>query len=99
VEAIEQPVDADESPSSSLESVPRTDEMVPPIAVEPALVKKNPGFFEEQPLPTIEMAPRVLRNRTRRDVLAFGIGAAAAIAGADVFCHKIHLVAWACTGI
>src|ERR1700678_2055909 len=78
VEAIEQPVDADESPSSSLEPVPRTDEMVPPIAVGPVLVKKNPSFFEEQPLPFIEMAPRVLRNRTRRD----GIGAAAAIAGA-----------------
>jgi DMSO/TMAO reductase YedYZ molybdopterin-dependent catalytic subunit len=82
VEAIEQPVDADESPSSPLELVRRTDEVVPPIAVGPVLVKKNPGFFEEQPLPIIEVAHQVLRNRTRRDVLAFGIGAAAAIAGA-----------------
>jgi DMSO/TMAO reductase YedYZ molybdopterin-dependent catalytic subunit len=56
--------------------------VVPPIALEPVLVKKSPSFFEEQPIPVIEVAPRVLRNRTRRDVLVFGIGAAAAMAGA-----------------
>jgi DMSO/TMAO reductase YedYZ molybdopterin-dependent catalytic subunit len=78
VEAIEQPVDADGSPSSSVEPAPRTDEVVPPIAVEPVFVKKHQRFFEEQPLPVIEMAPGVLRYRTRREVLVFGIGAVAA---------------------
>jgi DMSO/TMAO reductase YedYZ molybdopterin-dependent catalytic subunit len=39
------------------------------------------GFFGEQPLPIIEMAPRVLRYRTRRDLLLFGAGAVAAAAG------------------
>jgi DMSO/TMAO reductase YedYZ molybdopterin-dependent catalytic subunit len=81
VEAIEQPEDADGSPSSLIEPVPRTDEVVLPIAVEPAFMKKHQRFFEEQPLPVIEMAPRVLRYRTRREVLAFGIGAVAAAAG------------------
>src|SRR6266436_5404236 len=82
VEVIEQPVDADGSPSSSVEPALLTDEVVPPIAVEPVLVKKHRSFFEEQALPIIEIAPRVLRYRTRREVLAFGIGAVAATAGA-----------------
>jgi DMSO/TMAO reductase YedYZ molybdopterin-dependent catalytic subunit len=85
VEAAEQQVDADESPSSSVEPAPRTDEVVPPIAVEPVFVKKHQSFFEEQPLPVIEMGPRVLRYRTRREVLVFGIGAVAAAAGAGFF--------------
>jgi DMSO/TMAO reductase YedYZ molybdopterin-dependent catalytic subunit len=66
------------------ETVPRTDEVVPPIAVEPVVVKKHQRFFEEQPLPVIEMAPRVLRYRTRRDLLLFGAGAVTALAGAGV---------------
>jgi DMSO/TMAO reductase YedYZ molybdopterin-dependent catalytic subunit len=82
VETIEQQVDADGSPSSSLESAPRTDGVPPPIAREPVFVKKYQSFFEEQPLPAIEMAPRGLRYRTRREVLGFGIGALAAAAGA-----------------
>jgi DMSO/TMAO reductase YedYZ molybdopterin-dependent catalytic subunit len=82
VEAIEQPVEADGSPSSSVEPLARTDEVVPPIAVESVLVKKRQTFFEEQPLPVIEMAPRVLRYRTRREVLRLGIGAVTAAAGA-----------------
>jgi DMSO/TMAO reductase YedYZ molybdopterin-dependent catalytic subunit len=85
VEAAEQQVDADESPSSSVEPAPRTDEVVPPIAVEPVFVKKHQSFFEEQPLPVIDVAPRVLRYRTRREVLVFGIGAVAAAAGAGFF--------------
>jgi DMSO/TMAO reductase YedYZ molybdopterin-dependent catalytic subunit len=47
-----------------------------------ASTEKSRGCFEEQPLPTIEMAPRVLRNRTRRDLLLFGAGAVVAAAGA-----------------
>jgi DMSO/TMAO reductase YedYZ molybdopterin-dependent catalytic subunit len=82
VEAIEQAVRADEAPLSSVEPAPRTDEVVAPIAAEPVFVKKHQSFFEEQPLPAIEMAPRVLGYRTRREVLVFGIGAVAAAAGA-----------------
>ena len=62
--------------------IPPIATVVPPIAVKPVLVKKNPSFFEEQPPLVSEVAPRVLRNRTRRDVLVFGIGAAAAMTGA-----------------
>jgi DMSO/TMAO reductase YedYZ molybdopterin-dependent catalytic subunit len=82
VEATEQQVHADGSPSSSVEPAPRTDEVVPPIAVEPVFVPKHQSFFEERRLPVIEMGPRVLRYRTRREILVFGIGAVAAAAGA-----------------
>jgi len=40
------------------------------------------GFFGERPLPKFELAPHVLRHRTRRDVLLSGAGAVAALAGA-----------------
>jgi DMSO/TMAO reductase YedYZ molybdopterin-dependent catalytic subunit len=82
--AIEKPaaVDADGSPSSSGGRASHTDEVVQPSAVESEFVKKQQSFFEEQPLPVIEMAPRALRYRTRREVLVFGIGAVAAAAGA-----------------
>ncbi len=49
---------------------------------KPIFVKKHQSFFEEHPLPVIEMAPRILRYRSRRDVLLFGAGAIAAVAGA-----------------
>ena len=42
---------------------------------------KDRDFFGERPLPTLEMEPRVLRRGTRRDVLLFGAGALAAVAG------------------
>jgi DMSO/TMAO reductase YedYZ molybdopterin-dependent catalytic subunit len=44
--------------------------------------KKDRGFFGERPLPTFEVDPQVLRRRTRRDVLSFGAGAVATLAGA-----------------
>jgi len=77
VSAIQQ-VDAYRSPPSSVEPPQQTGEIVAPIAVEPVLVKKQQSFFQEQPLPVVEMAPLALRNRTRRDFLAFGLGALAA---------------------
>ena len=40
------------------------------------------GSFRERDLPAIEMAPRVLRYRTRRDFLLFSAGAAAVATGA-----------------
>ncbi|SRR5258706_2679287 len=81
-EPIGQPPDADGSPSSSVDRASHTEEVGQPIAVESAFVKRQQSFFEEQPLPVIEMAPWVLRYRTRREVLVFGIGAVAAAAGA-----------------
>ena len=79
---IEQQDAPDGSPSSSVELAPRTDEVVPPRAVKPVLVKKRRSLFEEQALPVVAMAPRIMRYRTRREVLAFGIGAAAVATGA-----------------
>ena len=43
---------------------------------------KARDFFGERPLPTVEMEPQALRRRTRRDVLLFGAGTLAAVAGA-----------------
>jgi DMSO/TMAO reductase YedYZ molybdopterin-dependent catalytic subunit len=65
------------STASSVEPVPRPDEVLPPIAVKTVLASKRRRFFEEQTLPVIEMDPRTMRHRTRREVLAFGIGVAA----------------------
>src|SRR5260370_550233 len=59
----------------------RTNEPAPSVAVESVSVEKRQGLFEERPLPVIEIAPRVLRYRTRRDFLLFGAGAMAALAG------------------
>jgi DMSO/TMAO reductase YedYZ molybdopterin-dependent catalytic subunit len=76
-----EPVDAEGSPSSSVDHEPRTNEAASFVPAKSVSVKKLQSVFEEHPLPTIEMDPRVLRNRTRREVLGFGIGAAAAAAG------------------
>jgi len=65
----------------SVDHEPRTNEMAPSVALESVSVEKQQGFFEEQPPPVIEIAPRVLRYRTRRDFLLFGAGAMAALAG------------------
>src|SRR5712664_3006963 len=59
----------------------RTNETALSVAVESVSVEKRQGLFEERPLPVIEIAPRVLRYRTRRDFLLFGAGAMAALAG------------------
>jgi DMSO/TMAO reductase YedYZ molybdopterin-dependent catalytic subunit len=83
VDAIEHQGDSDGSHSSTVELAPRTDEVVPPRAVRPVLVKKRRSLFEEQALPLVAMAPRIMRYRTRREVLAFGIGAAAAAIGTE----------------
>jgi DMSO/TMAO reductase YedYZ molybdopterin-dependent catalytic subunit len=65
----------------SVDHESRTNEAVPSVAVESVSVEERQGLFEEQPPPVIEMAPLVLRYRTRRDVLLFGAGAMAALAG------------------
>jgi DMSO/TMAO reductase YedYZ molybdopterin-dependent catalytic subunit len=77
VGAEEQRAAADKSPAPSPEIPPQTDKVAPLVV----FTKKRQNFVEERPPNVIEMVPRVLRYRTRRDVLAFGIGAAAALAG------------------
>jgi hypothetical protein len=52
-------------------------EAIPSTSIGPEQqMAESPGFFKERPLPRIELAPRVLRNQTRRDVLLFGVGSA-----------------------
>jgi DMSO/TMAO reductase YedYZ molybdopterin-dependent catalytic subunit len=82
VEATEQQGDAARSPSSSVDHEPQTDEAASSIAAKSVSVKKPQSFFGEQPLPAIDIAPRVLRYQSRRDFLVFGAGAVAALAGA-----------------
>ena len=55
------------------------------VAVKSVSVTKLQSSFGEQPLPIIELAPQVLRYRTRRDLLLFSAGAVAAAAGAGFF--------------
>src|SRR5712664_3420215 len=59
----------------------RTNETALSIAVESVSVEKRQGLFDERPPSVIEIAPRALRYRTRRDFLFFGAGALAALAG------------------
>jgi DMSO/TMAO reductase YedYZ molybdopterin-dependent catalytic subunit len=58
---------------------------IPSTRVEPEVksvsVKKPHSFFAEQVPPAIEIAPGVLRYRSRRDFLVFGAGALAALTG------------------
>ena len=50
------------------------------------------GFFAERPLPQFEVDPKMLRRRTRRDVLLLGAGTVAALAGArSLLPHAIRL--------
>jgi DMSO/TMAO reductase YedYZ molybdopterin-dependent catalytic subunit len=43
---------------------------------------KSRGLFGERPLPTFEVDSQLLHRRTRRDLLLFGAGTVAALAGA-----------------
>jgi len=43
---------------------------------------KNRGFFGERPLPTSEVDSQLVHRRSRRDLLLFGAGTMAALAGA-----------------
>ena len=80
-EATKQHEDPDGSPSPSVDPEPRTAQAAPSVAVKSVSVKKPQSFLGERPLPAIEMAPRGLHYRSRRDFLLFGPGALAALAG------------------
>jgi DMSO/TMAO reductase YedYZ molybdopterin-dependent catalytic subunit len=87
-EAAELEIDANGSPSPSVGHASQGEEMVSPAAVKHVFVKGHHSFLKEQPLPIVEMAPRIMRYRTRREVLAFGIGAAAVATGAGYLLPK-----------
>jgi DMSO/TMAO reductase YedYZ molybdopterin-dependent catalytic subunit len=78
----------DEQKGASLES---EDISLTGTGSQPVFAKKHQGFFREPPPPLIKRAPRTLRSRTRRDVLFFGAGAVAALAGARVLLPQAML--------
>jgi DMSO/TMAO reductase YedYZ molybdopterin-dependent catalytic subunit len=59
-------------------SAPETDNTSSTESVSP---RKPISLFQERPPQVMEVAPQLLRHRTRRDVLLFGMGAIAAVAG------------------
>jgi DMSO/TMAO reductase YedYZ molybdopterin-dependent catalytic subunit len=71
----------DEVLRPSVDREPEPAGSTPSIAAEPAPALKAKSFFREQPPQLIKVAPHVLRHWTRRDVLLFGAGAIAALAG------------------
>ena len=68
----------------------------PSVAAKSVAMKKPESFFAEQPPRKIEMAPAHLHQLTRRDVLLFGAGALAVLAGGGFVLHKLRSGAWAC---
>jgi DMSO/TMAO reductase YedYZ molybdopterin-dependent catalytic subunit len=49
-------------------------------STEPVSPRKRPSLFQELPPEVMEVAPKLLRRWTRRDLLLFGTGAVAAVA-------------------
>jgi DMSO/TMAO reductase YedYZ molybdopterin-dependent catalytic subunit len=81
VEVADQRPEVGALPLSPVEHEPPTSESIPSAVMKTASAEKPGGFFSEQPPKVIEVAPQVLRYRTRRDVLLFGVSAIAALAG------------------
>ena len=91
IEAIELPVDAEGTPPLSIDHEPPMAE-VPSFAVVTSVSAEEPlGFFAEPSPPITEVAPWVLRYRSRRDLLLFGAGAVAAAAGAGLLLPQATL--------
>jgi DMSO/TMAO reductase YedYZ molybdopterin-dependent catalytic subunit len=74
-------IDASSTKAEMQQETPELTGHAPSNASELDLVPKAKTFFREQPPQIIEVASNVLRHRTRRDVLLFGAGAIAALAG------------------
>ena len=91
IEAIEQPIDADGPLQLSVFHEPPMDEAASSAAVKSASMETPQSFWRERPLPIIEAPLRVLRHRTRRDLLLFGAGAVAAAAGAGLLLPQATL--------
>jgi DMSO/TMAO reductase YedYZ molybdopterin-dependent catalytic subunit len=60
-------------------------------SAESGIQEKHESFFEERPPKMMEVAPRLLRHRTRRDLLLFGVGAIAAAAGGGLLLPQATL--------
>ena len=73
-ETTSPPVDTDETRPLSANQVPQTDPVAVHAAVESVDVREHQSLFGERPLPIVEMAPRILRYRTRRGRLAVWSG-------------------------
>jgi DMSO/TMAO reductase YedYZ molybdopterin-dependent catalytic subunit len=80
-EIEEQQTGLDELPLSPVVRDSESAGSTPSNAAELASTQKAKSFFRERPPQMIEVAPHVLRHWTRRDVLLFGAGAVAALAG------------------
>jgi DMSO/TMAO reductase YedYZ molybdopterin-dependent catalytic subunit len=78
---VEHQIDPTELPSESVEDEAPLAEKAPSTAEKAVSPPRKNGFSREQPPQLIQVAPHVLRHRTRRDVLLFGAGAIAALAG------------------
>ena len=90
IESIELPADAEGPPLSTDRESPIA-EAVSSAMVTFVCAAKPQGFLSERPPLILEAAPRVLRYRTRRDLLLFGAGAVAVAAGAGVLVPQATL--------
>jgi hypothetical protein len=91
VEAIQQPADANVTPSFSVDHKPQLEEATSSAAGKSFPVEKPQSWLGEQPVSIVEVAPTVLRYRTRRDLLIFGVGSVAAVAGAGLLLPEATL--------
>ena len=66
----------------------------PSVVAKSLAMKKPESFFSEQPPHKIQVAPARLHQVTRRDVLLFGAGALAALAGAGFLLPQDTLGRW-----
>jgi DMSO/TMAO reductase YedYZ molybdopterin-dependent catalytic subunit len=82
VKLPDQSVGAVKAPMLPLPQRPPVSDLDSSLVKAAASTSKARGFFAEMQAPVMEVAPRLLRHRTRRDVLLFGAGAMAALAGA-----------------
>jgi len=80
-ETEELQIGRDEMPLSLVVREPESSGSTPSVTAEPVPAPKANSFFREQNPQMIEVAPHVLRHWTRRDVLFFGAGALATLAG------------------
>ncbi len=80
-ESVKATKQRNEMPPASADHASELVESTPLKVTESGLPQKAESFFRERPPQVIEVAPQVLRHWTRRDVLLFGMGAIAAVAG------------------
>ena len=90
IESIELPADVEGPPLSTAHESPIAEAALS-ARVTFVSAAKPQGFLSERPPLILEAAPRVLRYRTRRDLLLFGAGVMAVAAGAGVLLPQATL--------